>query len=80
MIEIIKKGIIKHNLSCPECDCKFLYTADEVTGESIYDDFGTHCSVAIFFYIKCPFCNHTIYVDERDFTEEELNITKRVLR
>lgn len=80
MIEIVKKGIIKHRATCTECTCEFLYTADEVTGESVYDDFGTHCSVAIFFYIKCPFCNNTIYVDERDFTEEELNITKRVLR
>ena len=80
MIEIVKKGIIKHRATCTKCTCEFLYTADEVTEDTVWDgdDHGGHYSAAAFlFYIKCPFCGCNVYVDERKFTEEELATTKK---
>ena len=77
MIEIVKKGVIKHRATCTECTCEFLYTADEVTEDTVWDDHGGHYPAATFLYINCPFCNHTIYVDERKFSAEELNTTKK---
>lgn len=60
MVEIVKKGRIKHSAVCNLCGCEFTYEAEDVTMRTAWDDHGGHYPVADFYEIKCPYCHRTI--------------------
>lgn len=45
--------------SCPQCDCEFAYTKEDVKCRLV-DEFG----FAEEHYVKCPYCNMKIGVDK----------------
>lgn len=62
MITIIKNGKIKHEHTCPNCDCVFRFEPEDVTRRTVWDDHGGHYPVTDFFELNCPFCKNKIDV------------------
>lgn len=68
MVEIVKRGKLKHSRICHECGCEFTFEAEDVTRRTVWDDHGGHYPVADLYSINCPYCHKSMTL----ITDDEL--------
>lgn len=68
MIIVKKHGKYIKEITCPRCECVFLYNSNSKEGDlkhsssSIWDDDGEYISKS---YIQCPECGHLIWEPDK---------------
>lgn len=68
MIIVKKHGKYIKEITCPQCECVFLYNSNSREGDlkypsqSIWDDDEEYISKR---YIKCPECGHLIWEPDK---------------
>lgn len=78
MVEIIKEGKLKHELTCSYCGCVFTFHAEDVTKTTVWDDHGGHFPVCDNYSIGCPWCNKFLQLSESSFSKEEQTQMKHI--
>lgn len=78
MIKIIKDGVIKHRTACGNCGCLFEFEAQDVTRRTVWDDHGGHYPVCDFYEIECPYCKHTVQINDIPQLQKEAGKMKHI--